>query len=569
MAPPWRSAPVRPEERRMNRKSSVALLLPALLGGCAASEPSAPSYYGTTHPFASEAIYFLITDRFVDGDPANNYAEESGWDQPLVWQNGDVANVGYLGGDFKGVLENADYIADMGFTAVWMTPIVQNPAEAFTGGDPIRREGFAMDRGKAGYHGYWGVNFYRLDKHLPSEGLDYADFTRAMADKGLKSVLDVVINHGSPAYTMPEPQPDFGKLYDADGRLVADHQNLPPQQLDPDNEPLHRFFNTERDLAQLADMNVEHPEVMDYFVGAYLQWLEQGAVAFRIDTVKHVPASAWAVFSQRIRAEHPDLFMFGEVYDYDADVIGQYTRPENGGMSVLDFPMKAAMGEIFERGAGFEVLASTLHLQDGAYANPYELTTFYDNHDMPRINTSDEGFIDAHNWLFTARGIPVIYYGSEMGFERGKAEHAGNRNYFGNANIAKAREHTIRDRLSQIAQVRKRSVALQRGLQLTLTLEGDQAIFYRVFQQDGEAQTALVMLNKGDQAIRVEEQRYLQPGLWTEALTGQEVVLSAGDSLNTEVPAHGVKVFLRDGAIANDALEAALAPLMAGKTDER
>nr|WP_261389950.1 alpha-amylase family glycosyl hydrolase [Ferrimonas balearica] len=542
---------------------AVAVAMAVALGGCAANSESAPEYYGTAHPFASEAIYFVITDRFVDGDPGNNYPKDSGWDQPLIWDNGDVANVGYQGGDFKGLLDNADYVTEMGFTAVWMTPIVQNPAEAFTGGHPIRREGFAMDRGKAGYHGYWGVNFYQLDKHLPSEGLDYAAFTAAMKVKGLKTVLDVVINHGSPAYTMPAPQPEFGKLYDRDGNLVADHQNLPPSELDPVNEPLHRFFNTEPDLAQLADMNVERPEVMDYFVGAYLQWLEQGAAAFRIDTVKHVPKPAWAEFSRRIRAQYPDLFMFGEVYDYDAEVIGQYTREENGGMSVLDFPMKAALGEIFEQGAGFEVLAPTLHLNGGSYANPYELTTFYDNHDMPRINATDEGFIDAHNWLFTARGIPVIYYGSEMGFERGKAEHAGNRNYFGTANLAAAREHPIRHHLSRIAKVRQQSVALQRGLQLNLTLEGDLALFYRVYQREGEAQTALVMLNKGDTPVRMEEGRYAQPGQWRDAMSEETVMLSEGEALVADVPAHGVRVFLRDGAIVGDELQAALSTLVA------
>ncbi|MBW3138236.1 cyclomaltodextrin glucanotransferase [Ferrimonas balearica] len=548
----------------------LALVMAALLSGCANSgagsapqspAKSQPEYFGTAHPFASEAIYFLITDRFVDGDPDNNYPEDSGWDRPLRWDNGDVANVGFQGGDFRGVLDNADYITEMGFTAVWMTPIVANPADAFNGGDPIRRQGFAMDRGKAGYHGYWGVNFYQLDKHLPSPGLDYAAFTGAMSDKGLKTVLDVVINHGSPAYTMPEPLPGYGQLYDEQGRLVADHQNRPPQQLDPANQPLHLFFNTEPDLAQLADMNVEQAEVMDYFVGAYLKWLGQGAAAFRIDTVKHVPASAWAEFSRRIRAEYPDLFMFGEVYDFDAGVIGQYTFPDKGGMSVLDFPMKAALGQIFEQDAGFEVLASTLHLSGDTYANPYELTTFYDNHDMPRINASDEGFIDAHNWLFTARGIPVIYYGSEMGFERGKAEHAGNRNYFGADNLEAARSHPIRQHLSRIAKVRQRSVALQRGLQLTLTLEGDSAIFYRIYQRGDEAQTALVLLNKGDTPMPVAEQRMMQSGQWRDAFSGEVITLAEGEALVAEVPAHGVRVFLREGQIEGAELNSALAAL--------
>ena len=95
------------------------------------------------------------------------------------------------------------------------------------------------------------------------------------------------------------------------------------------------------------------------------------------------------------------------------------------------------MAQVFgaRRRSGFEQLAAALYLQGGPYANPYELMTFYDNHDMARLDASDEGFIDAHNWLFTARGIPVVYYGSEIGFMRGRAEHAGNRNYFGQERV--------------------------------------------------------------------------------------------------------------------------------------
>jgi glycosidase len=200
---------------------------------------------GTLEPFASEAIYFVLTDRFVDGDPGNNQPEQGGaewhtFDRPLTKDGNEIDNIGYLGGDFRGILDNADYIAEMGFTAVWITPIVENPDEAFTGGHPPGDIPFG-DQGKAGYHGYWGVNFFEVDEHLPSPGLDFPDFVRQMRDEhGLGVVLDIVANHSSPSFTMPVDQPMYGEIYDADGRLVADHQNLPPQQLDPGN-PLHEF----------------------------------------------------------------------------------------------------------------------------------------------------------------------------------------------------------------------------------------------------------------------------------------------------------------------------------------
>jgi glycosidase len=557
-------------------------LLCALASTACAHTPTTrqADYYGTLEPFAREAVYFVMTDRFVNGDPGNDHRDQGGalgtFDIPLPPCNGVSGNIGYLGGDFKGLADHLDYIREMGFTAVWITPIVDNPDQRFTGGSAPTCGGILADQGKAGYHGYWGVNFYQVDEHLPSPGMDFRDLAAAMHRKGMKLVLDIVGNHGSPAWGMTFDQPKFGKIYDKDGTLIADHQNLPPQQLDPAHNPLHRFYNTvgpvdgakgsifDGNLAQLSDLNEHNPDVLDYLVGAYLQWIDQGADAFRIDTIAWMPDSFWQAFTTRIRAKHPGFFMFGEAFDYDAARIATYTLPGHGEISVLDFPMKQAMEEVFGRKqAGFERMIPALHLTGGPYANPYELVTFYDNHDMPRLDASDEGFIDAHNWLFTARGIPVVYYGSEMGFMRGRPEHGGNRNYFGTEGIAAAKTSPIRAALTRIAQVRAASPALQRGLQLNLELQGNRAAFYRVYQHDGVHQIALVLLNKGDAPEHFAIQTMLQPGRWHDAIGGETLTVQAGEALHTEVPAHGVRVFLLDAQVTEPTLAAALDAAMA------
>ena len=401
----------------------------------------AQDYYGTLEPFASRAVYFLMTDRFVNADESNDQRDQGGanpsFDRPVAGgPAGESDNIGYLGGDFMGIARNAGYIQGLGFDAIWLTPIVDNPDEAFAGGDAVQWKGMFQDKGKTGYHGYWGSNFYRLDEHLPSAGLDFAALTRSLSERGISTVLDIVGNHGSPAFGMPSAQPKFGQIFDKDGALVADHQNLPADKLDPAHNPLHQFYNGKTEMVQLSDLNENNPAVMDYLVGAYLQWIDQGAGAFRVDTIKHMPLTFWKTFSERIRGVHPGFFMFAEAYDFNAEKIAPFTWPENGGISVLDFPLKDRLAKVFGHdNAGFEKLADALYLIDGPYQNPYELMTFYDNHDMPRLDADDYGFINAHNWLFTARGIPVIYYGSETGFMRGKAEHQGNRNYYGQERI--------------------------------------------------------------------------------------------------------------------------------------
>ena len=228
----------------------------ALTAGCNKTpDVPVPDYYGTLEPFASEAVYFIVTDRFVDGDPDNNHESQGGsefgtFDIPIQHPDGGSGNIGYLGGDFRGVLDNAGYIREMGFTAVWLTPVVDQPDQAFSGGKTIAESPFP-DRGKTGYHGYWGVNFFEADEHLVSKDLDFAGLTRSLKqDHGLKFVLDVVANHGSPSFTMPIDQPKYGEIYGRDGELLADHQNLHPSELDHDN-PLHRFYHREPDLNEL------------------------------------------------------------------------------------------------------------------------------------------------------------------------------------------------------------------------------------------------------------------------------------------------------------------------------
>ncbi|MBT8082202.1 MAG: cyclomaltodextrin glucanotransferase [Gammaproteobacteria bacterium] len=560
-----------------------ALLLAAavavLAAGCAAPveraarvEQEAPAereYYGTLEPFAAEAVYFLLTDRFVDGDPGNNFPEQGGgpetrsFDRPMQVEGYAPANVGYLGGDLKGVLDNAQYIADMGFTAIWTTPIVDNPDEAFTGSRYPGR-GPGGDRGKTGYHGYWGVDFFEVDEHLESDALTFADFTRRLQDEyGLKYVLDVVCNHGSPAWTMPQDQPMFGELYDADGVLVADHGNLHPGALDDDN-PLHAYFNREPGLAELADLNEDNPDVLEYFVAAYSQWLEQGVAAFRIDTIAYMKHAYWKRFSDRIRAQRPGLFMFAEHFSYDATSIAEHTWPENGAISVLDFPGREAMNRVFADGASYSELESYQHLESGLYQNPYELMTFYDNHDMDRMDADSNGFIDANNWLFTSRGIPVVYYGSEIGFQAGTNEHTGNRNYLGQDAIDGAQTHAIHNALTRIANVRRNSVALQRGLQVNRLLGGNVAVFYRVYEKDDVAQTALVVLNKSDQPARFMATKYLSPGTWRDAMTGQvREVDAALPGLDVRVEPHGVRVLLQDAPVVNPRLASELDRLQA------
>jgi glycosidase len=304
-------------------------------------------------------------------------------------------------------------------------------------------------------------------------------------------------------------------------------------------------------------------------VDAYTHWIDQGADAFRIDTIGWMPHTFWKSFADRIRAHRPGFFMFGEAFSYDAREIAAHTQPENGGYSVLDFPLKGAMERVFgKEDAGYQALRRPLYLDGGPYRNPYALMTMYDNHDTPRLDADDAGFIDAHNFLFTARGTPVIYYGSESGFMRGTAEHAGNRNYFGQARVDAAPRSPIHAALRRVARARAATPALQRGLQVVLRMRGEQAVFYRVLQHEGRAQIALVLLNKDDDAAMLKVRKYLQPGAWRSAFDGRVIQVDAGQPLTLSVPAHGVEVLVLDAPVVDAGLHKALRRAQAAVREE-
>ena len=188
--------------------------------------------------------------------------------------------------------------------------------------------------------------------------------------------------------------------------------------------------------------------------------------------------------------------------------------------------------------------------------------TFYDNHDMARLDATDDGFIDANNVLFTMRGIPVIYYGSETGFERGTAEHTGNRNYYGQERIDAAGKSRIYTQVKRIANLRATTPALQRGLQVNIEMAGDRAAFYRVLEEGATHQIVLVLLNKGAAPADFKVRDLLQTGAWKSALDGT-VIDVAGNTLDATVAPHDVAVYVLDAPVTEPSLKTALDRSMA------
>src|SRR5688572_1057984 len=303
----------------------------------AAESPNLPPAVGVTDiEFRGEIIYFIVVDRFFDGDPDNNAGQDPELFDP------ERKNWGkYWGGDLQGVIAKLDYLAGLGATALWLTPLFEQVEAMIWDSAPI--------------HGYWTKDFKRIHARWVSGPDEVRVFTRndttldrLIADlhgREMKMVLDIVCNHSS-----PDASGKKGELYD-DGELIADFNN------DVDNWYHHygpvtdwqsewQVHNCE--LAGLATFNENNANYRNYVKGAIRGWLKKGIDALRIDTVKHMPIWFWQEFTSDMVSERPDVFMFGE-WIYSHPLEEKSVEFANlSGMSILDFGLctaiRAALG---------------------------------------------------------------------------------------------------------------------------------------------------------------------------------------------------------------------------------
>ncbi len=416
---------------------------------------------------SGERIYFVMPDRFIDGDPSNNTGGLTG-DRSVTGY--DPTDYGfYHGGDLAGLTQRLDYIQGLGTTAIWMTPVFANK--------PVQGEGFDQS---AGYHGYWTVDYTRIDPHLGTN-----EEMRALVDaahaRGMKVYFDIVVNHTADVITSPD-----GPLYvskdeqpylDADGQPFDDRDFagqddfpalneksfplrpvVPPGERDVKkpawlNDPTmyhnrgDSSFDGESsqygDFFGLDDLFTERPEVVSGMTEIAESWIKgMGIDGYRLDTAKHVNTEFWQAFAPAVMAYakangRPDFLMFGEVYDSSPALLSEYTTTADL-PSVLDFGFQQAARGFASGGATDDL--RDLFDQDDLYtdadSDATSLVTFLGNHDMGRIGSflradlpedvTDDELLQrdllAHSLLYLVRGNPTVYYGDEQGFSAGTIE---------------------------------------------------------------------------------------------------------------------------------------------------
>jgi cyclomaltodextrin glucanotransferase len=475
-------------------------------------------------PFNDSVIYFVVVDRFFNGNTSNDrgYNPESSDPTHSDWFK-------YWGGDLDGVIQKLDYIKELGCSAVWLTPLF----------DQVDGLVDVEGRGLSAYHGYWAKDFKRLDEHLastPEEARVFASnntvvdrMIRAMHKKDMRMVLDIVCNHSS-----PEHRPDMGgcpakgEIYD-DGKLLTSyeddklgwyHRNGCVQ--DWNNET--QVENNE--LAGLADFNESRIGYRNYIKDAMRLWLDKGVDAFRVDTVKHMPLWFWQEFVSDMLFHRPDLFIFGEWFQggcYD-DMSVHFSN--RSGMGMLDFSLQHALEDCLARGAqgGFQ-LVDGVFSRDSILDDCRHLVTFLDNHDMPRLMSSGATRARLELGLaliLTCRGTPCIYYGTEQ-YLHNDTNGGGdpyNRPMMENWDLSTPAFRLVH----KLARVRRENRAVQTGSQRQKFLSPDVYAYTRVYRGN----CCLAAFNRGADAVVTLEKLELPDGVHKDVLSDRAVTVKNG-----------------------------------------
>ncbi|MEG4918368.1 alpha-amylase family glycosyl hydrolase [Microcoleus sp. B7-D4] len=487
--------------------------------------------------FRQETIYFIVVDRFYDGDPENNEGPNPELYDPEGKDWGK-----YWGGDLQGVIDKLDYLKDMGVSAVWLTPLFEQVEALFVE--------------QAAIHGYWTKDFKRLNPRFIAKGDNpsinqtqeskdtvFDKLVYELHQRNMKLVLDIVCNHSNPDFSGKK-----GELYD-DGVKIADFN-------DDEDDWYHHYGEVKNwedewqvqncELSGLATFNENNIAYRNYIKSAIKQWLDRGVDALRVDTVKHMPIWFWQEFNADILTHRPDVFIFGEWIYSDPRNDRSVEFVNESGMTILDFGLCVAIREVLGKGAeaGFKLVQDVLNL-DHRYYGATELITFIDNHDMPRfqsLNPDPEMLLLAIGLIMTTRGIPCIYYGTEQYLH--DDTDGGNDPYNRPMMEKWDTDSPIYRAVRLLSGLRRLNPAISMGSQWQKYLTPDVYCYVRRYRDS----VVFVAMNRGSSVTTIEEvDTELPDGEHTEVLSRRKFEVKDGILYNLELGSREVMIFSRVG----------------------
>lgn len=552
---------------------ALALLLPGV--ACPALADSAAPSHASSPDWRDQIVYFVLLDRFDDGEPGNN-DQGAGEHDPSDHRR-------YSGGDLPGLLRRLDYIQGLGATAVWITP-------------PVANQWWDGSVGYGGYHGYWARDFSRVDEHYGSLD-DYRRLATGLHARDMRLVQDIVLNHTGNFFRYdPEAfdpaDPAAGYALNPDSRPTP-APTQPPFDMNDPRDPAQRaagIYHWTPDVSDysdrhqelrwqmsgLDDLDTANPAVRRALRQSYGHWIGAvGVDAYRVDTAFYVPREFLHDFLHADDAEAPgilhvaratgrnDFHVFGEGFavdrpfeDAQARRIEAYTEDEAGRPALpamINFPLYGSLGDVFARGMPSAVLGDRIRRMMAVHARPHLMPSFIDNHDVDRFlaGGSEAAMKQALLALLTLPGIPTIYYGTEQGFTATRASMfaagwgSGGRDHFDT-------DAPLYRWLAAAIALRRAHPVLSRGEPVVLA-ENAAAPGGLAWRMDHDGSAALVAFNTAGHPILLDIADTGLPagtrlrGVYAIDREAGDAVVGEGGRLTLELPAHAGQVWLPEG----------------------
>lgn len=488
----------------------------------------------------SDAVYLLMPDRFANGNPSNDSV-------PGYHQGVNRSDLGERhGGDIAGIISKIPYLADLGITALWTTPMFDNNDVKYS------------------YHHYGCSDYYKIDPRLGTNE-DYVNLSSVAKANGIKPIIDVVPNHCSSAHWWMKDKPAKDWFNEWDKYTSSNYRMMTWTDPHASKSDLHRLTHGWF-APNMPDFNLQNKLLFDYLKQVYIFWIEYAGIAgMRVDTYPYNDIKTAAAFINAIKNEYPKMNAVGECWMNTPQEIAYYQSGNNnkdafdsGLQSVMDFPLGVVFNNAFAENDGWNSGMARFYMHfalDFAYPNTKLLMNFLDNHDVDRyssiVGRDLKKFKMALAMLLTVRGYPQIYYGTEIMLEGKMGSYEGHRYTFPggwpgdqrDAFTAEGRtseENEVYNYLRTLLQIRKNSPVLQSG-KMKHFIPGDGIYVYFRYN---EAKTVMVIVNNNEETKSVALDRFSE--MLTAKSVGIDVMRGVAVKLDDKLVVEGKSVNIYD-----------------------
>jgi neopullulanase len=479
---------------------------------------------------ASDVIYLIMPDRFANGNPNNDSTSET------TEKSDRTIPGGRHGGDIEGIIKNLDYLKNLGVTALWPTPLCEDNDKNYS------------------YHGYGQSDVYKIDSRYGTNE-DYAKLSSELHARGMKNIMDYVTNHWGWQHWMYKDLPSYDWIHQFPGFSQSNYRmttqfDTNASQIDVKN-CMDGWF-----VPSMPDLNQSNPLVLNYLKQNAIWWIEFADLdGFRVDTYSYNDKEGISKWTKAITDEYPYFNIVGEVWMHNQAQMAYWQKDSKIGAiesfnshlpSVMDFTLHDAISQVFnEDKSSWDkgmVKVYDNFTNDFLYPNPNSIMTFIENHDTQRFNeiykNDFKKYQMAMTLISTTRGIPQIYYGSELGM-------AGNKDKLGDADIRKdfpggwkndtnnafvasgrtADQEKFYDFTSKLLNWRKSKEVIHSGKMMHYIPENNVYVYFRY----NDKESVMVVINNNLEKQTIKLNRFKESIknnlIATDVLTGKQINL--------------------------------------------